>query len=251
MTNEQLAAFIKQGGNDELTPILWERIRKLMYMKSERVYRAMQNRFNQCGIEIWDLKQSCYTAFLKAIEGYKPESGNKFISYLTYPFRNVVRELTGCRTVKDRNEPLNSCTSLDMPLKEDGQEGITLADTIADEMAVNALERVELEDDYRVLHEAVDRLEEPLKRIINAYYFEDKSLKEIGEELGVCYQTVSAHKAKAMRRLRSSPLLLQLYHESLQHEQLNNLQRYQTRPDKHLYIAELEERHTKSLQFIT
>lgn len=52
-----------------------------------------------------------------------------------------------------------------MPLKEDGQEGITLADTIADEMAVNALERVELEDDYRVLHEAVDRLEEPLKRI--------------------------------------------------------------------------------------
>ena len=69
MTNEQLAAFIKQGGNDELIPILWERIRKIMYMKSDRVYSALQSRFIQCGYDVWDLKQSCYTAFLKAIEG--------------------------------------------------------------------------------------------------------------------------------------------------------------------------------------
>ena len=47
MTNEQLAAFIKEGGNDELIPILWERVRKLMYMKSDKVYRAMQSRFVQ------------------------------------------------------------------------------------------------------------------------------------------------------------------------------------------------------------
>lgn len=39
MTNEQLAAFIKQGGNDELIPILWERIRKIMYMKSDSTVR--------------------------------------------------------------------------------------------------------------------------------------------------------------------------------------------------------------------
>ena len=95
MTNEQLATFIKQGGNEELIPILWERIRKLMYMKSDRVYSALQSRFNQCGVEVWDLKQSCYTAFLKALEGYKPESGNKFTAYLSYPFRNTVQELTG------------------------------------------------------------------------------------------------------------------------------------------------------------
>lgn len=50
MTNEQLAAFIKQGGNDELIPILWERIRKLMYMKSDKVYSALQNRFIRCGV---------------------------------------------------------------------------------------------------------------------------------------------------------------------------------------------------------
>ena len=44
MTNEQLAEFIKQGGNDELIPILWERIRKLMYMKAAKVYCALKSR---------------------------------------------------------------------------------------------------------------------------------------------------------------------------------------------------------------
>lgn len=251
MTNEQLAAFIKQGGNDELIPILWERIRKLMYMKSDRVYSALQSRFNQCGYDVWDLKQSCYTAFLKALEGYKPESGNKFTAYLSYPFRTVVQELTGVRTKQQKQEPLNSCESLDMPLNNDEPEKLTLADTIADDNAVNAPERVELADDYRVLHEAVDRLKEPLNRVINAYYFENKSLKEISEELGVCYQTANTYRHNALRCLRCSPLLKQLYRENMRHEQLRRLQWCQTIPDKHLYIEELEELYAKTLQFTT
>lgn len=231
MTNEQLAAFIKQGGNDELIPILWERIRKLMYMKSDRVYRAMQSRFERCGIEIWDLKQSCYMAFLKAIEGYKPEQDKKFTSYLSYPFRNVVNELAGNRTVRGQNEPLNSCTSLDIPLNETEPDSLTLADTIADETAVNAVDMVEQEDDYMVLHEAVDSLKEPMKSVINAYYFEDKSLVQIGKEMGVSHTTAGTYKAKAMRCLRGSEKLRQLYRENMRHEQLRRLQWCQTRPD--------------------
>ena len=247
MTNEQLAAFIKQGGNDELIPILWERIRKIMYMKSDRVYSALQSRFNQCGVEIWDLKQSCYTAFLKALEGYKPESGNKFTAYLSYPFRNTVQELTGIRTKQQKQEPLNSCESLDVPLNKDEPEKLTLADTIADDNAVNAPERVELADDYRVIHEVVDSLKEPMKSIINAYYFEDKSLVQIGKEMGISHTTAGAYKAKAMRCLKGSEKLRQLYRENMRHEQLRRLQWYQTRPDIHLYISELEERHAKFL----
>lgn len=208
MTNEQLAAFIKEGGNDELIPILWERIRKLMYMKSDKVYSALESRFIKCGAGVWDLKQSCYMAFLKAVEGYKPDNKNKFTSYLSYPFQNVVRELTGVRIQK--NEPLNNCTSLDVPLKDDEKE-ITIADTIADEAAVNAPEQAELEDDYRILHEAVNNLKEPMNRVINAYYFEDKSLKDIGAEMGVSHSTISSIKAKGLRCLRNSKPLLQLY----------------------------------------
>ncbi len=241
MTNEQLAAFIKEGGNDELIPILWERVRKLMYMKSDKVYRAMQSRFVQCGVDIWDLKQSCYMAFLEAVRGYKPDSGNRFTSFLSYPFRNTVRELAGSRV--NKHEPLNDCTSLDIPLKADEPEGITMTDTIADEAAVNAVELVELEDDYRVLHEAVDALEYPQNDVINKYYFEDKSMKDIGAEMGISGQRVSQILHKGLRCLRRSESLRQLYRENRQHEKLNAMRRYQTRPDKALYITELEKKY--------
>lgn len=243
MTNEQLATFIKQGSNDELIPILWERIRKLMYMKSDNVYGALQSRFIQCGVDIWDLKQSCYMAFLKAIEGYKPDSKNKFTSYLSYPFKNAVRELTGVRVHK--NEPLNNCTSLEVPVSDD--ENITLADTLIDETAVNAPECVELEDDYRILHEAVDSLKEPMNHVINAYYFENKSIKDIGKEMSVSIERIRRIKADGLRKLRGLESLKQLYRENQQHKILSTMQKYQTRPDMHLYIAELLEKYQSKI----
>lgn len=213
MTNEQLAEFIQQGGNDELIPILWERIRKLMYMKSDKVYRVYQSRFIKCGVELWDLKQSCYMSFLEAVRGYKANKNLKFTAYLSYPFRNTVNSLIGIRTKTKQNEPLNNCTSLEVPVSDD--ENITLADTLIDETAVNAPEHVEREDDYRILHEAVNSLKEPMSRIVNAYYFEDKKTPQIGEEMGVSHSTVSMYKAKAMRCLRASEQLKRLYRESL------------------------------------
>ena len=251
MTNEQLAAFIKQGGNDELIPILWERIRKIMYMKSDSVYSTLQGRFQQCGADIWDLKQSCYMAFLKAIEGYKPDTGNKFTSYLSYPFKNTVNELIGMRTQKQKHEPLNDFTSLDTPLKEEEPDGNTLVDMIADDNAVNAVELVELEDDYRVLHEAVDNLKEPMNHVIREYYFHDKKMPGIAREMGISIERVRQYKAKALRCLRGSKPLLQLYRENQQHKTLNAMQRYQTRPDMHLYITELEEKYKELLHNTT
>lgn len=251
MTNEQLAGFIQSGGNDELIPILWERIRKLMYMKSDKVYNALQGRFQQCGVEVWDLKQACYTAFLKAVEGFKPDTGNKFTSYLSYPFKTTVNVLLCYRTAKEKNEPLNDCTSLDMPLKDEEPDGATLADTIADDNAVNAVELLELEDEHRILHEAVDSLKAPMNRVIKAYYFEDKSMKDIGADMGVSGQRISQILHKGLRCLRRSESLRRLYREDVQHKQLNAMQRYQTIPDKHLYKAELEEKYKEILHKTT
>ena len=215
MTNEQLAELIQQGDNDELIPILWERIRKLMYMKSDRVYSALQSRFNQCGYDVWDLKQSCYTAFLEAVRGYKANNDLKFTAYLSYPFRNTVNNLIGVRTKSKQNEPLNNCTSLEVPVSDD--ENITLADTLIDEAAVDVMQKLETEDEYRILHEVVDSLQPPLNDIVNAYYFEDKKTPQIAEEMGISHTTVSAYKAKAMRCLRASEPLKQLYRENRCH----------------------------------
>ncbi len=243
MTNEQLAAFIKQGGNDELIPILWERIRKIMYMKSDSVYSTLQGRFQQCGVDIWDLKQSCYMAFLKAVEGYKPNTGNKFTSYLSYPFKNAVNELIGVRTQKQKHEPLNDCTSLDTPLKEEEPDGNTLVDMIADDNAVNAVELVELEYDYRVLHEAVDGLKYPQNRVINSYYFEDKSMKDIGSEMGISGQRISQILHKGLRCLRRSEPLRQLYRIDKIHELTKSMSRFEYMPDRHAEYMELLEQY--------
>lgn len=209
MTNEQLASYIQQGGNDELIPILWERIRNLMYMKSDKVYRAYKSDFVRCGVEIWDLKQSCYMAFLEAVRGYKPDKDLKFTSYLSYPFRNMVSGMIGIRTKVVCNEPLNNCTSLDAPVSDD--ENILLSDTLIDELAINVLDKLATECEYKILHEAVNALKPPINRIVSAYYFENKTYKQIGEEMGVSGSSVAQMCHKGLRKLRNCQELLELY----------------------------------------
>ena len=241
MNNEQLAGFIKQGGNDEFIPILWERVRNLMYKKADEVYRAYEQRFRQCGVDVWDLKQSSYTAFLKAIEGYKPERETKFTTYLSYPFKNMTAELLGARTQKQKNEPLNTCTSLDVPLNDEEPEGNTLADIIEDENAVDAVAMVEQEDEYRILHEVVNGLKYPQNRIINEYYFNDHKTPWIAKDMGVSIECVRAHKAKALRCLRASGTLKELFRERQYHRFVSNISRFEFNPVRHFeYISALE-----------
>ena len=71
-SDEQLAQFIQSGDSDELIPVLWEKIKPLVYMKCEKIYAAKPNYFKQCGVEVWDMKQACYSAYLAAIKYYKP-----------------------------------------------------------------------------------------------------------------------------------------------------------------------------------
>ena len=94
MTNEQLAALAQDPDHAELVPVLWEKVKNLLYQKAGTVYSARKSQFQQCGVELWDIRQGCYMAFLEALKGFHPGAGNQFTSYLNYPFRNVVAELT-------------------------------------------------------------------------------------------------------------------------------------------------------------
>jgi len=91
----------------------------------------------------------------------------------------------------------------------------------------------------------------PKNHVINSYYFEDKSMKDIGAEMGISGQRISQILHKGLRCLRRSEPLRQLYRENQQHKTLNAMQKYQTRPDMHLYITELEEKYIKLLHIIT
>lgn len=247
MTNEQLASFIQQGGNDELIPILWENVRKLLYMKSESLYRQHKESCDRRGVEVWDIKQVSYTAFLEAIKAYKTDSGYKFTSFLEYPFKNAVNELLGLRTSRTTNEPLNNCTSLDKPIDESSDgDIISLLDTIADNTSLDFIDNMETNAVCDTVRAVVDTLPEPYKCVITAYFFEGITLTGIGKRMGISCNSVGQLKYKALRILSGNKLLRELYNDMQQHNHYCSFSWFKTSPE---YYAMLKRLNQKPLSY--
>lgn len=207
MTNEQLAEFIKQGGADDLKPALWDRVKHLMFKLAREYYNRYVERFNACGVDLPDFRQECYPAFLKAVDGYKPENKALFTSYLNYHIRNAGAELLGIRNAdRQNNKPLDNCTSLDKPLDTGDGKELCLADIIPDsnsqEGFEQALQTIADEHTREVLHKALDRLDKPLRDVIMLYYFENMTQEQIAKREGVSGECIRQRKAKALRKLR-------------------------------------------------
>ena len=214
MTNEQLAKFIKEGDSDDLKPVLWERVKKLLYKKATQKYNRRKMYFDKCGVELWDIKQACYEVYLKALYGYKPDKPFLFNSYLTYPFLNVINKILGVRNGKENNKPLDNCVSLDKPL-ELSDDDITLGDTLVDEYAESAFDDIAHYYDRRIVHEAVAGLDEPYSSVILRYFFKNMTLEQIGKQMNVSREYVRQIKAKAIRKLRKNAKILMLYRENV------------------------------------
>lgn len=247
MTNELLAEYIQQGGNDELIQILWEKVRKLLYSKSDSLYRLHKESCNCRGVEMWDIRQASYTAFLEAIKAYKPETGNKFTSYLNYPFKNAVNELLGLRTSKTANEPLNNSTSLDKPLDEisDG-DVISLLDTIADDTSLDFIDNMETNAVGNTVRAVVNALPELYKCVITAFFFEGISLSNIAERLEISSERVRQLKRKALELLRKNKILRELYNDMQQHNHSCSFSWFRTSPE---YYATLKRLDKKPLSY--
>lgn len=67
MNNERLAALIGEGGNDELLPLMWEKMRKLFKLWADKFYTGHKARCDLCGVTNSDLFQECYFVMLEAI----------------------------------------------------------------------------------------------------------------------------------------------------------------------------------------
>ena len=207
MTSERLASFIKEGGNDEFIPILWERVRKLLYMWADKYFRAYGERLTSYGITSSDLKQESYNAFLKAIEGFDEDKGYKFTSYLHYPFKNIVRQLL-TRDLLNNSVSLNETCSDD----EDSSERIEL---VCDEHALDFVEELEERSEKEMICEvvqsAVSDLPETEQVVIREYYFNNRTLSAIAEESGVSVERIRQRKMKALAILRKSSQIKRLY----------------------------------------
>lgn len=239
MTNELLAEYIQQGDNDELIPILWEKVRNLLYMKSERFYKLHQAFCDSSGVEVWDIKQVCYGAFLEAVRAYKP--GSKFNSYLNFPFKNAVRELLGIRST--RQEPLNNCSSLDKEIESSDGDSCSILDLIADDTALDFMEDVDRSSEAETVRQIVDTLSEPYRSVIKARYWEELTLQATAEKLSISRERARQHEAKALRILRANKQLRQLYTEQKKHYDWLRLARFRYSPEYFEICKRAEERN--------
>ena len=153
MTNEQLAEFIKAGGNDELKPILWERVHKLLYSFANSYYIAHSSSCEKCGVTVWDLKQASYYAYMGALEAYDNTKGYKFISYLDLQFRHAVRSMFG-------KDLLNTSESLNEIIKDKGdkKEPLERIGCVPDTKSLNDFEYISEESTNNIVRKAVERL---------------------------------------------------------------------------------------------
>lgn len=218
MTNEQLCVMIKQGGADDLLPVLWARVKHLCFLICGRYFQKYSDRFAACGVELSDLRQECYPAFLLAVNSFRNEDDLKFSSFLEYPVRNAAAELLGIHNADRVNrKPLDNATSLDKPIDTaDGDAG-TLGDIIPDRQSAEPFEQVlqQVADDHTraVLMEALAKLTEQERDVIIMIFFEGRTAQAIAEDWRVSTQRIGQIKAKAIRLLRGMPALKMLDEE--------------------------------------
>lgn len=93
--------------------------------------------------------------------------------------------------------------SLDQAVTVDEDHDLAgLADMIEDEDAPNALSLIEENEDKRLLLDSVNDLTEQERLVVALYYYEEMTLKEIGETLHISESRVSQIHTKAILRLR-------------------------------------------------
>ncbi len=210
MTNEQLAELIREGGNDELLPLLWDKTKALIFKKCGTIWRFYSEKLTRCGCTLDDLRQEAYSALLLAVKGYKAEKEYKFTTYLSYALKSIVRGLLSGSDVLNRA----STESLSQPIGEDKDgEPLTVGDIVPDENAAAEFENIERLDEYKALYEAIDDLPPDLKDVIQAYYFEGLTYRQLGERYGYDPEHARRLNITALKTLRKNSKLQRLYRE--------------------------------------
>lgn len=240
MTNETLAALIQEG-NEELHPVLWQKVNKLLYSKAATFYNSHSETCARCGVELSDIRQECYAVYLAMVKAHDPKRGLMFTSYLDYPFQNAVNSLLGLRTSRQQNDPLNHAASLDKPIETADGDSCTLMDMVQDDTSTDFLEDVDRDSEAAFIRQIVAELQEPYRTVIQQYFFHGDSLQEISEQLGVTPERVRQYKYKALRILRQNGQLRRMYKEQCLHDAWLFASKWEHSPERFALVQQLRE----------
>lgn len=89
-------------------------------------------------------------------------------------------------------------------LRTDGDESYerNLLEFLADPEALSPAQSLNLDQIYRIVSETIDQLPEKERLVISLYYYEELTMKEIGEIMDITESRVSQIHTKAILRLR-------------------------------------------------
>lgn len=202
------------AGERELLPLLYELCSGIINKQAFSFYRAKESRCLAAGVTVEDLISVGYFALLEAVKAYnKDTKGYNFLAYLRYPLLNQFNTAIGYRTTRTAREPLNNAVSLNAPPRAD-IEDVTLLDIIEDKEGSgvydDVVDSVALAEVFpevkRVLQDHPKRYDVLVKA-----YKENKTVKQIAEELGMTVGLVNYNRAEARRRLWRSQKLKHIY----------------------------------------
>ncbi|MDI9219148.1 sigma-70 family RNA polymerase sigma factor, partial [Clostridium tertium] len=94
-----------------------------------------------------------------------------------------------------------SIMSLESIIYSDDDD-VTIMETLEDKNSISPEESLEYKEKLEILAEAIERLKDKDKLILNLYYYEKLTLKEIGQILEVSESRVCQLHSRAIRNLR-------------------------------------------------
>ena len=225
-TNAALAA-LAAAGNAFALGQLWEVNKGFVRRQLWQWYEKNQTVADSAGLSFEDLVQEGYFAVDYAAKHYSSEQGS-FTTYLSYALLKQIRTATcgehtrGVTTEDGRRvavsaNPLNACTSLDVPVGEDGS-GTVLADLQEDPAASQAFQTAEDElytdELHAALEEALNKLTPKQADVIRRHYFGGKSFAEIARENGTTLSAARSYEVNAFITLRRNPALVR-WHDDI------------------------------------
>lgn len=227
-TNAALATLAASGDSFALGQ-LWEINRGLLHKLFWRWFSSNKKLADAHGMTAEDFEQEGFFAVEYAAKTYCPEAGS-FSTWLgqaaqrqinqamTGDHRRTVIVSDGKRRTVSAN-PLNHCTSLDTPIDDEGGE-ITLGELQPDSAAANAMQAAEdvvyQEQLHAALEEALGKLSELERTVIQEKYYSGKTVRQISQEQGTTPGQINAANASAITKLRRNPRLMLWREETIQ-----------------------------------
>ena len=229
-TNAALAALAATGNSYALGQ-LWELNKGLLRSMFWKWYPAHKAQADAHGLTADDFEQEGFFAVQHAAQTYDPAQG-AFTTWLTAAMqRQIQRTVTNghARTVTGEDgkqhttsaDPLNHCTSLDVPLDDEDGGSDTLGDLQEDPAAAAELDAVEDEVFREQLHsameEALAKLTDREADVLRRRYYQQQPLREVGAAYDVAASRAQQIERTALHKLGRNPKLCRFHDEVIQY----------------------------------